>query len=225
MWRNIVNHLVFFIADSAISTVCCIQVVCNAQEKGTVTLFSRSFAVLSLRLSIKTVSVLISRFISLVKLPLKQQPWECAQFSAELEESGSRLKGSFGLTAVQSEERWDSHGLLGRFLSLKLCLVVAQKGAGRGWSPRAVYLLTKFFDESFYNKSRIWQRRVCRLARRLLSLLMLDAGSRRIIFSGATGKINPGTQVWYKNVCKTQFESSGFDLNVHLWFNNSSTVT
>lgn len=99
-----------------------------------------------------------------------------------------------------SEERWDSHGLLGHFLSLKLCLVVAALlGADSAWSPRGVYLLTKFFDESFYNKSTIWQRsqiRVCRLARRLLSLLVLDAGSGRVIFSGATCKINPGTQVW-----------------------------
>lgn len=105
------------------------------------------------------------------------------------------------------EERWDSLGLLGRFLSLKLCLVVAALlGAGSGWSPRAVYLLTKFFDENYYNKSRIWQRslssfslsqiRVCRLAQWLLSLLVLDAGSGRVIFSGATGEINPGTQVW-----------------------------
>ncbi len=102
MQRNIVNQIAFVTADCIVSTVCCIEVVCNAQEKGTVTSFSQSFAFLSLRLSIKTVSVLISRFISLVKLPLKQQPWECALFSAELEESGGRLKGSFALTAVQS---------------------------------------------------------------------------------------------------------------------------
>lgn len=99
MRRNIVNQIS---ADCIVFTVCCIEVVCNAQEKGTVTSFSQSFAFLSFRLSIKTVSVLISRFISLVKLPLKQQPSECALFSAELEESGGRLKGSFALTAVQS---------------------------------------------------------------------------------------------------------------------------
>ncbi len=102
MQRNIVNPIAFVTADCIVSTVCCIKVVCNVQEKGTVTSFSQSFAFLSLHLSIKTVSVLISRFISLVKLPLKQQPLECALFSAELEESGGRLKGSFALTAVQS---------------------------------------------------------------------------------------------------------------------------